>query len=62
MTTPPERRESGFERFGNDILIIVGLGLTGFGLYLIYPPLTPLVMGLILLVIGLWGSVRKGKG
>ncbi len=45
---------------GNDVLIVSGLGLLGYGLYLIWPPLMPLVTGGLLLFIGLLGAFRKG--
>ncbi len=47
---------------GSDVMIIAGFGVMGYGLYLIYPPLTPLVIGIIMLLIGLWGAFRKGSG
>ena len=45
---------------GNDLFIFIGFGLTGYGIYLIWPPLTPLIMGALMLVIGLFGAFRKG--
>ncbi len=45
---------------GNDILILIGFGLTGYGIYLIWPPLTPLILGALMLIIGLFGAFRKG--
>ncbi len=45
---------------GNDFLILLGFGLTGYGIYLIWPSLTPLILGALMLVIGLFGAFRKG--
>lgn len=45
---------------GNDILIFVGLVFMGYGLYLIWIPLTPLVIGLLLVLFGVIGAWRKG--
>jgi hypothetical protein len=45
---------------GNDVLIVTGLGSLGYGLYLIWPPLTPIILGALLLIIGLTGAFRKG--
>jgi hypothetical protein len=45
---------------GNDILVLLGFSLTGIGLYLIWPPLTPLILGALMLIIGLFGALRKG--
>lgn len=45
----------------NDVLIFGGLILMGFGLYLIWPPLTPLVIGSVLLAMGVMGTWRKGQ-
>lgn len=51
-----------FGRFdGNDILILVGLILLSYGLYLIWLPLIPVVDGFLLLVIGLMGAYKKGQ-
>ena len=47
---------------GNDVLIVCGFGLLGYGLYLIYPMWTPLVLGALILAIGLAGALRKGAG
>ncbi len=45
---------------GNDLLILLGFGSVGYGIYLMSPPLTPLIMGALMLVIGLFGAFRKG--
>jgi hypothetical protein len=45
---------------GNDLFIIIGFGLVGYGIYLIWPPLTPLILGALMLIIGLFGALRKG--
>lgn len=51
-----------FGRFdGNDILILFGLILLSYGLYLIWLPLIPVVDGFLLLVIGLMGAYKKGQ-
>ena len=47
---------------GNDLLIITGFLILGFGIYLIWPPLTPLILGALMLIIGLFGAFRKGGG
>ena len=47
---------------GVDILILLGFGLIGYGIYLIWPPLTPLILGALMLIIGLFGAFRKGGG
>jgi hypothetical protein len=39
-----------------DLLALVGLALILFGAYLVYPPLAPILGGLALLILGLWGS------
>jgi hypothetical protein len=46
---------------GNDILILFGLILLSYGLYLIWLPLIPVVDGFLLLVMGLIGAYRKGQ-
>jgi len=46
---------------GNDILILFGLILLSYGLYLIWLPLIPVVDGFLLLVMGLMGAYRKGQ-
>ena len=45
---------------GNDIFILIGFGLIGYGIYLIWPPLTPLILGALMLIIGIFGALRKG--
>ncbi len=45
---------------GIDILILLGFGLVGYGIYLMWPPLTPLILGALMLIIGLFGALRKG--
>ena len=42
-----------------DILIVLGLGMVGYGLSLVSLPLAVGVMGGILLLIGLVGAYRK---
>ena len=44
---------------GNDALIVLGFGLLGYGLWLVWEPLTPLVLGALMLGIGLIGAIRK---
>lgn len=45
---------------GNDILIFIGLILVGYGLYLIWLPLAPLIIGILLFIIGAIGAYNKG--
>jgi hypothetical protein len=45
----------------NDILIFIGLVLVGYGLYLIWMPLVPLVIGALLFLVGIIGIWRKGS-
>ena len=45
----------------NDIFLIVGFLVMGYGLYLIWPPLTPLVMGFLLIIISIVGHWSKNK-
>jgi hypothetical protein len=45
---------------GSDILIFFGMILMGYGLYLIWQPLTPLIIGLIIFGLGVFGAWKKG--
>ena len=47
-----------------DICAIVGVGFTAYGLLLIYPPLACTALGVLLLAIGIRGTmmgVKPGK-
>lgn len=46
---------------GSDILILIGMILISYGLYLIWLPLIPVVIGALIFMIGLMGAWRKGK-
>jgi hypothetical protein len=37
-----------------DVFTFGGMGLLGFGLYMVYPPATFIILGLICLYLGLW--------
>lgn len=41
-----------------DVLVLVGVLLTGTGIWLIYPPAALIAVGVFLAALGLWGSVR----
>ena len=45
---------------GNDLLVVVGLGMVGAGLWMISVPLALCVVGGLLLVGGLVRAWRKG--
>jgi hypothetical protein len=42
----------------NDLMALVGLILISSGVYFIYPPLSLIIPGVVLLGVGLWGSVK----
>lgn len=44
-----------------DVLTLVGIGLIGVGLYLVYPPLALIVVGTLLLVLGLIAGRGAGR-
>lgn len=46
-----------------DLVALVGLGLLTWGLYLVYPPLAPIVGGLILIAAGtaMAGTSRRRR-
>ena len=47
---------------GHDVLVVVGLGMVGAGLWMISVPLALCVVGVMLLGAGLLGAWRKGAG
>ncbi len=40
----------------NDILVLVGLSSTGYGIWQIYPPAALIAIGCVLFVMGMRGS------
>ncbi len=44
---------------GNDVLFVVGLGLLGYGLFLVYMPLAFIVPGMVLIVLAVLGARSK---
>ncbi len=47
---------------GNDILIILGLGIVGTGIGMLSIPAALIVVGGLMMVMGIFGSIRKGAG
>lgn len=45
----------------NDVVALVGLGMLGYGLYMVSLPLALGVVGGILLAIGVIGTLRRGR-
>lgn len=45
---------------GNDVLVVVGLGMVGAGLWMVSVPLALCVVGTVLLIGGLVGAWQKG--
>ena len=41
----------------NDLAAFIGLILLGIGLYLAWPPLAFIVVGLVLLIVGILGAI-----
>lgn len=48
-------------KYAWDMVFLLGLVATAVGLYLIYPPLSLLAFGAILMALGVLASVRKGR-
>lgn len=48
--------------FFQEFLIVSGIALVGYGCYLVWPPLAPLVVGCIFLLFGLLPLlIRRGE-
>jgi hypothetical protein len=43
----------------DDLLIVSGLGLGGYGLWLVDPPLAYIIIGALMLIIGLFAAWRR---
>ena len=42
-----------------DAMAVAGLGLVGAGIWQIYPPAAEVVVGLVLLAGGIWGTLLR---
>ena len=46
----------------NDVCFWAGLAVLGWGCWMVYEPAAPIVCGLVLTVVGLYGATRKVGG
>jgi len=47
----------------DDVLVLVGLGLLGYGIWMIYPPAALIAIGLVSCSLGVMGSrMRRRNG
>jgi len=45
-----------------DVFAIIGSGLVGYGLFLIWPPLTYIWFGAIIMIVAILSAAVKGSG
>jgi hypothetical protein len=48
-------------KYRNDVVFLLGLAAMAAGLYLIYPPLALLVVGVVLMALALASALRSGE-
>ena len=58
MWTKWDDKMGGMKIDSNDLMALFGLILISSGVYFIYPPLSLIIPGIVLLGVGLWGSVK----
>lgn len=40
----------------NDVLAIIGMSMLGYGLWMVYPAAAPIVLGLLIIKLAIWGK------